>query len=829
MSVRQTDYSIRRARYRRILRSPLDTFLTAFVFYLIVVRLLSDVNLLLPLTIISCLYLLAGTLRDDVEPQAGLTLGWPLIALACAEAISYFASTYQANSFDAVGETLFLILFYALIRGHLRAEQQQRTLHWFVTIFGCCLAVGAIYSFYLSHRSAATHGFDAALQLKQSLRPLPGRGAPSGEACTAFLMLLPFPLALLFAHRERVAIRIALLFIVALHVVALALSFSRGLYVAVAVFFAMAGFLLIRYGLLAPRRLVLWGTLLVLCVAVALLPVARQVMMTAAAFSTVSQARSVEGRARIWRETLDLARVNPLTGVGAHNFALWYAGREGREEEDDAPFVGQPYNAALQILVERGLLGLAAYILICVAFAVLTLRKIKAADDAWQKVTASLFAAAFVAILVRDATYSSLLMNKGVSVLLCLMFAFNSQSSVHAAHPVGVARWPKLKLAPVALLFIACMLVGFEGRRSSEARAFMSESVERMNNRDAAGAEAGVARALSLSTNNANVTAHYALLHYMKGAGDLQPATFLRGSHVPDASKIGHLRMAVSSYLTASRLNPRDSLYQHNLGWLNWLLGDERQARDFFRRAVALDGGIAPYRVSLGLLLEHTGDDEGARQEYTAALAASPSLLDSRFFLDLRARAPQTAAAVVEQAITVLERRQADSPSTLLKAKLASLYIQVDQRERAAGLLAEVLHELPALSHSWFNFGRLSGDRRTMETAFRRAAFLDRSYAAPVLALGEERAAEGQTAEAIRFYTEAIARTRLLSSEHAARVGRLYRASPTVRNDVIPTTLLPYCKSPSGLTDVYEELSELQARAVAREFQRREADGALAQ
>jgi O-antigen ligase len=824
MSVRQPDYSTRRARYRRILRSPLDTFLTAFVFYLIVVRLLSDVNLLLPLTAVSCLYLFTGMFREEGELPAGLSPGWPLLALACAEAISYFASTYRANSFDAVGETLFLILFYALVKGHLRTERQQQTLLWFISIFGCCLAAGAVYSFYLSHQSAAAHGFDAALQLKQSLRPLPGRGAPSGEAGTTFLMLLPFPLALLFAHRGRPTARLALLVVAALHVIALALSFSRGLYVAAAVFFAAAAFLVIRYELCAPRRLVMWGALLGLFVALALLPVARQVLMTAAAYSTVSQARSVEGRARIWRETLDLARVNPLTGVGAHNFAQWYAGREGREE-DDAPFVGQPYNAALQILVERGLLGLAAYILIGVAFVALTLRKIKTAGDARQKVAASLFAAAFAAILVRDATYSSLLTSKGVGVLLCLMFALNSQSSESAVRPAEAARRSKLKLAPVALLFLACALVGFEGRRSSEARALMSESVERMNNRDAAGAEAGVARALSLSAGNANVTAHYALLHYMKGAGDLQPATFLRGSHVPDASKTKHLRMAVSSYLAASRLNPRDSLYYHNLGWLNWLLGDELQARDFFRRAVTLDGGIAPYRVSLGLLLEHTGDDDGARREYTAALAASPSLLDSRFFLDLRARSPRTAAAVVEEAIIILERRQANSPSTLLKAKLAGLYIQADRRERAAVLLAEALRELPALSHSWFNLGRLSGDRQTMETAFRRAAFLDRSYAAPVLALGAERAAGGQTAEALRFYTEAVARTRLLSSEHAARVGRLYRASPTVRNDVIPTTLLPYCKSPSGLTDVYEELSELQARAVARELPRREVDG----
>lgn len=789
------------------MREALDALLIAFVFYVVVVITLRPVSMALPVAAVSLLYLLKGLYldRDEEESERGRAADWLLLAFVGTEALNYFTSSYKANSFYSVEQILFLLLFYTLVRGHLRTDRQQQTLYWFVTLLGCALAAATVYEYRLSYLEARAVGFDDASEVKQALRTLPVVGAPAGETYTLLLALLPFPLALL--ARRRRAVRLCLLVAVALILMALALSFSRGLYLAAAVFFVAAGLLITRCGILPPARLVRSAVAVALLTLVALLPFAKPVMTTASAFGTVSQVRSLEGRGRVWVNSLDLARSHLLFGVGANNFAMQYAAGSGRSEA--APFVGRPYNIVLQVLVERGLVGLVAYSLLALLLLLLSFKKIRAEEEFGRKLTATLFTAAFLALLVRDASYSSLLTNKGVGALLCLMLAVNSQSRTRNAEPGGRSRQtfrPRLlRRAPALTLCLTCFCVGAERLRMDEAQALFRASVARIEAGDVKGAEVELVQASSLNPDSANILSHQALLRYRTAFDELHPASLLRGHVVLGDAERRQLRAAVSAYLAALRLSPHDDVYQHNVGWLLWLSGDQEGALSFFRRAIESDPGAAPYRVSLGLLLEHRGDADGARREYAAAVSGSPGVLDSRFFHDLRERAPSLASAVLDDGVASLERGMAAEASPLTKAKLAKLYLERGAQERARKLLDESVRELPNLSRPWFSLGLLHGqrgDRELMEAAFARASFLDRSYVAPVLALGALRAGDGRMSEAVNYYREAVARARLLSSDHATRVSRIYYAETTVRNDLIPSDLLAYCKAPYGMSVV---------------------------
>jgi len=796
----------------------LDALLIAFIFYVLVVRTLGHVSMAIPVAAASLLYLLKRLLFDSGEDgrDDGRTADWLLLAFAGAEALNYFASTYKPNSFYSVEELLFLLLFYTLVRGHLITERQRQTLYWFVTLFGCLLAAAAVYEYRLSYREAEAVGFADASEIKQALRALPVAGAPAGETYTLMLALLPFPLALLAGWWRRRGVRLCLMAAVVLTLVALSLSFSRGIYLAAAAFFVTAGFLIARFGILPQRRLVLSSAALGLLTLVALLPFAKPVLTTASAFGTASQVRSFEGRGRVWLNSLDLVRSHPLLGVGANNFAMQYAAAGGRG--DGVPFVGRPFNVVLHVLVERGLVGLAAFSLLAVMLLVLCVKKIRAEENFRRKMTAALFTSAFAALLVRDASYSSLLTSKGVGALLCVMLAVNSQSLVRDAAPsvrMRSALGPRLlRLAPVLTLCLVCACVGSERRRMDAAQGLFRASVARIEGGDNRGAEADLSKASNLNPDSANILSHQALLRYRVAFGGLQPTSLLRGNVALGDGEKRQARAAVSSYLAALRLSPNDDVYQHNIGWLMWLSGDEEQAQSFFRRAIAIDPSAAPYHVSLGLLLEHRGDVDGAKGEYAAAVSGSPGIVDSRFFHDLRERAPSLADAALDDGVAALERGIAVEASPLVKAKLAKLYLQRGARDRAYELLAESVRELPNLSRPWFSLGLLHGlrgDREMMEAAFARAAFLDRGYVSPVLALGALRAGDGRTAEAVRYYGEAVARSRLLSSDHAARVSRIYYAETTVRNDLIPSDLLAYCKAPFGMGAVGADLPGLYA------------------
>ena len=101
----------------------------------------------------------------------------------------------------------------------------------------------------------------------------------------------------------------------------------------------------------------------------------------------------------------------------------------------DSAYAGRVYNLFLQLLVEKGVVGLLAYCLLFFSFFKVSHDKVRLIkDDAFQQAVVVLFMATFVALIVRDLSYSSILDNEGVSTLLFFIFANNALAE---ARPAG--------------------------------------------------------------------------------------------------------------------------------------------------------------------------------------------------------------------------------------------------------------------------------------------------------------------------------------------------------------------------------------------------------
>ena len=120
-------------------------------------------------------------------------------------------------------------------------------------------------------------------------------------------------------------------------------------------------------------------------------------------------------------------------GVGTGNFPMKHIAY--RSEDDDAGFVLRPFNVLLQVLVEKGIVGLVAYGFLCFSFLWVSHRKIrKLRHNVYEQFVIVVFVTAFIGMIVRDMSESSILANGGVGVILTYVFAHVAQSPSECEH-----------------------------------------------------------------------------------------------------------------------------------------------------------------------------------------------------------------------------------------------------------------------------------------------------------------------------------------------------------------------------------------------------------
>jgi|ERR1700733_2401325 tetratricopeptide (TPR) repeat protein len=346
-------------------------------------------------------------------------------------------------------------------------------------------------------------------------------------------------------------------------------------------------------------------------------------------------------------------------------------------------------------------------------------------------------------------------------------------------------------LVVVAIAGMAYAMRAGAGRETADD--YFHAFVQQMGSSEYKAARENIDAAVKLWPNNA---------YYLSGRGLVDerlmesPGTsrFLHPDQLLTPEDEQLINSAVGAYEKALAENPNDDCFHHNLGWLYWFLGQKDRSRDSFEKAIAINGGIALYHVSLGIFYEQISDLQSATLEYRAALRISPSLMDSPFFLDFQRRLPAQAESVRTGAIAYLEGRLETSGDPIVEGQLGKLYLGRNLG-RAQELLTRATADLPSMSRTWSNLGKVystEGDEEQAQLCFRRAAFLDASDYIPLQALAEFYEQKNRPQEAIDCYRRAIDNWDQLMSVHAYRSARIYNSKFVVRDDIIPRGFLAY-------------------------------------
>lgn len=793
------------------LNKALDVLFVPVVAFLVSLKLQEFFNVNAVLLGAAVVYLLKGALLERDLGAARVRLNrmdYAVLLVALAELVGYAASTYRENSFYPLTEVLFLLLFYYLVRLNLKHSYQRLSLYVFITLWGVFLAAVAAYWFLPLHNRIRALGFADLTDFRNYIYVLNPVGVSIGEWVTVLFLMLPFPVAFCVGlRRPRAARWLALAAVVAI-VCTIAVTFIRGAYMALAAFFLFASALFYAYGLFPLRRILLFNVLVACLTAVCLLPLARPVTTTLSVLKTTSQVRSLEGRKNIWRDSMEMIKRHPVFGVGSQNFVMQYAGY--KEQRPDSAFAQRPFNYLLQILVEKGLLGLVAYGLLLVCFYWVSHRNVRLlGDDTLRKSVVICLMAAYAAALVRDFSDSSILSNRGVGVLLWFGFAHNA-SLVNVASQSSDAphRWRASLYLPALLALLLLAGAHFKYVRLQGAEETFYAFTRQVGRGELDAARASIDAAVAGSPDNAHYLSNAALLHERVLRRPFDFASF--ASPVLSADERRSVEAGIGLYRRVLELNPYDDHAGHNLGWLYWLAGRRAEALEHLSRANALDSDFSLYRVSLGLVREYSGETAAADDEYALALRSSPSVADSPFFAELRGRSPERAERLLAGAVSYFEEQVRRGGGASAKAKLGKLYLE-SQPVRATQLLEEAAADLPSLSRPWANLGYLyeqRGDAARAERSYRKSLFIEQDVPT-ILRLGSLQEKQQRTQEAINQYRWAVNTWRNQSSTHASRVRRIYHSRFTLRDDIAPRGISLYSLPAFDMAGTCRKLSAM--------------------
>jgi len=715
---------------------------------------------------------------------------WDAAALiiAAVSQLNFLTSAYPANTLPLAIDTCFLASLFVLVRRFLRSESSQAFLFLLVTVLAAALCVWTIAGFATLQSALAPLRLGDPTNFRVAFPHLPGM-LPA-ESITLFLALLPFAVgcAVRFAGGNVVfqwfGLAVAVLLIVCAW-----LSFSRAMYVGLAAWFVVAAGLLCIQRFYSRRLILSAAAIAIAASLICVLPFARPVLKTAGMIQNDSQSRSLQGRVEVWKHGLELASRRPWNGWGTGNFVLSYAATV--PSSADIPLPPKAFNLPIEIAAERGLSGLLAYAIVGGLFLTRGFRTLRERCDV-TGVMAGLFLACFIALLVRDATYSTLLSNRPVAVLLCVMFGLVAEC--RDAQPLTLRR----RASATATVLLAAATTGvliFPAFRLDEALRHYHSFLSAFRQRNYVAAEAEIQRSLEASPGNAYYRGAQALALSRTGTVLFSWDRLVSNTLLAPADR-GPALSALRSYQDALIRSPGDDGFLHNMAWLQYSSLGPAAGIALMRRAEQADGANWLIPMSLGMMYEAGGNRPGALEEYARGLRLAPGLTDSKWFRELTARSPGMAATSVGSATDQLKDELSRSRSPVTMAKLGSLYVSQGLAAPALPLLREATTRLPTLSLAWTNLGRafrLEGQTAPALRCFTAANLLNPTDRATLDELAKYYAVAGDPALAAELRADSAARAgKQPVTERVVRYQMVYRLDSVIEDDVIPSGLLEY-------------------------------------
>jgi O-antigen ligase/Tfp pilus assembly protein PilF len=735
--------------------------------------------------------------RSKIKTEGNeITLGdIAVIGVMLYELLVYPNTLNPYNSLSYLFLIWNLFIYYFLIRFILLKEIKRDAVILFVAAGGLLLSLLTCFQYLAFSFSISAEGFDELNNFKHLYKPF---GIFSNEWATVMLLILPFSVASYFVLRSSESARayswvsaIILLF----NIFTILISFSRGAYISLILFFILTAVFVLVFQVLKTRDIVRCSAGFLALIALSIIPIEDPVLTTASLVKTESQQRSLESRKNIWQNALTAAGESNFLGVGSNNFALAYS--KVYDAGEDQAFTQRASNVILKLWIEKGYSGLVVYGAFFFLFFFSNGLRLRSKGEANQKIVTIILCTGILAMLVRDLSFSSIFENTTILFLATTIFA------LCPGKPFQTSFSRRSKL--VAILGVSSVWIGLTSMAGLQwmSTHYFETSLEQLKRNELKAAHASVNQAIRLCSSNPQYFSHKGIIEYRLAvvSGSLLSPTVERGQYIIDA---------FSSYESALKMNPADASFIHNLGWLCLLTKDTAQAKMHFINAANADRNCSLYRISLGMVSALTGDSLKALHQYQEAIRMNPEILDSKFYSEFRSRFPNQSTDIVRRILSELNELPTNS---IVQAKLGKLYLSAGEIEKSSIILVDVSQKLPSLNRVWYHLGIIKetkGDSLGARKMYLRSSFLDPQDFLPALKLADYYYYNEKKSTALAYYKQVLKSRLTVRSEHAIMVNSIYGV-PGNGNDIISQELLSYLKPYIDVNEVCFKIASCYA------------------
>jgi O-antigen ligase len=290
---------------------------------------------------------LARLLTKATAPPRSLRASLPLVAYLAVVILSVVVAENVKLSFFELFELFQIFLLFVYIIGWIQGRQDILfvvTLLLIGLVFESVVMIGLRIVGHSISIARIYAGIDAGGRVYGTI------GSPNTAASYLTLLLAPALSVILTPLERRYRWLAALAF--GLGAVALVLTLSRGGWVALAVSVALLCLLSLQRGWLPTKAALIIGVIVVLILFLLRGPILDRLFG--------DDAGAAESRSTMWRQALDVIEANPVLGVGANNYAVWFEQYIGPEL--DAQRIRTVHNKYLLVWAETGIVGLLAFL-----------------------------------------------------------------------------------------------------------------------------------------------------------------------------------------------------------------------------------------------------------------------------------------------------------------------------------------------------------------------------------------------------------------------------------------------------------------------------------
>lgn len=679
------------------------------------------------------------------------TLDIGLLAVLILEIVGYCFSNYRDNSFSFLGNVTVVLAVYAtwvLIDRDVRCGQ---LLLMMVVMYGGLLSLATILQYIKFNFDVRTHGFADVYHVRNQFGPF---GVPVNDWSSIVFLFFILCCNVTIAHWRSKNLRRILLVNCVVVGMSLVLTFSRGTYISLSLFLLSLSLLFVVLFRHHPGKILRHGLSVLVVLFILTIPVFKPFLATVKFLQTTSQVRSADGRLEIINSSFPLVKSYLWTGVGAGNFAMYYSRNNQQRSEDDTIVLSSTNNTGLQLLIDKGLVGIIGYISIFALLLVRLFNVISLRGPVTQAGTdAAVCFLGICAFLFKELTFSSLLSNDSVLLLFSILLALSRRHTNIVFARTLTMREMALRILP--FLVFSCWFCLESERRSSAERAnerFITAYSEDRNDE----AQGFINHAIEREPGNA-------VYHLNKGqhilagydppfsAADILSWAKLEYDHVD------RLEGAIEEFKTVIQINPNDPLAFLNLGWVSFYSGSLDLARKYFEAAYQTDPQEPLYNLSKALFHFYQCEDSMVALHLEKAVHGYPAILGSDLWEEMERRSPHVTSLIERNLVNYYKMKLENSNSPIIRAKFAKVLQDLGCVQESRSLLYVITADMPNLSRPWLYLGDLVTANDTLQANFyQKAQFLDPDDFLPKLRLAQFYEYYASYQNAISYYKMAL-------------------------------------------------------------------------